>query len=113
VQQEQLELTTTSMEDLKSQRDQWQKQAQQVLITSQYSQKQAEEYKTELKTREEAARRRRKKREEMMAERAANKNHNLRENSQEAERKLTEENQSASLLDVQGLWKKIKGDKAA
>ena len=45
--------------DLKAQRDQWQKQAQQVLITSQFSQKQAEDLKAEIKEREARARARR------------------------------------------------------
>lgn len=36
------------IEDMKGQRDQWQKQAQQGLITSQHSQKQADELKAEL-----------------------------------------------------------------
>ena len=39
--EEQLDMAKTQIEDLKEQRDQWQKQASQVLITSQYSQKQA------------------------------------------------------------------------
>ena len=109
--EDQLELTTTSMEDLRAQRDEWQKQAQQVLITSQYSQKQAEEYKGELKTREEAARKRREQREKMLAERNANQNQKT--NRQQSGRRLTEENANGSILDVQGLWKKMKGGKAS
>jgi hypothetical protein len=102
--EEQLELTTNSMEDLREQRDKWQSQAQQVLITSQYSQKQAEDYKAELKTREEVARKRR---EKMIAERAAaNKN-------KATERKLTQENANQTVGGVQDLWKKIKGEKSA
>ncbi len=130
--EDQLELTTTSMEDLRSQRDQWQKQAQQVLITSQYSQKQAEEYKTELKTREETARRRRADRERQIVERQAAKqtsqtqtrthkeqvqNQSNSNGFTKPERKLTQVNvkkqELKELLDFQGLWKKIKGDKAA
>lgn len=42
----------TQLDDAKSQRDQWQKQAQQVLLTSQYSQQQAEELKEQLKERD-------------------------------------------------------------
>ena len=38
--EDQLETAQDLIEDLKAQRDQWQKQAQQVLITSQYSQQQ-------------------------------------------------------------------------
>ena len=127
--EDQLELTTTSMEDLRGQRDQWQKQAQQVLITSQYSQKQADEYKTELKTREEKARKRRAEREKSISERMTKmqgQNENARGaqsqrktthrlGGQEQGRRLSEENMTAQnkLLDFQGLWKKIKGDKAA
>jgi len=57
--EDQLETTKDQLDDLKGQRDQWQKQAQQVLLTSQYSQKQAEEYKAELKKREDVAKQRR------------------------------------------------------
>ncbi len=46
--EEQLDGAREQIDDLKDQRDQWQKQAQQVLLTSQYSQKQAEELKAEL-----------------------------------------------------------------
>lgn len=160
--EDKLEVTHTSMEDLRAQRDQWQKQAQQVLITSQYSQKQAEEYKTELKTREDAARKRREQRDKTIsdrmnnlqgqnenssseakrssngsrvltqqerqqrqaAQRAAQNNQPTKQQAtqrpggQERGRKLTEENATKGkdlkeLLDFQGLWKKIKGDKAA
>jgi hypothetical protein len=52
--QEQLEIAQQQIEDLKVQRDLWQKQAQQILITSQYSQKQSEERIAELREREEA-----------------------------------------------------------
>lgn len=57
--EDQLEASREHIEDLKEQRDQWQKQAQQVLITSQYSQKQAEELKEELKERDRRAQMRR------------------------------------------------------
>lgn len=57
--EDQLEVSREHIEDLKEQRDQWQKQAQQVLITSQYSQKQAEELKEELKERDRRAHMRR------------------------------------------------------
>ncbi len=55
----QLESAQGLIEDLKIQRDQWQRQAQQVLLTSQYSQKQAEEYKEKLEELDRAARQRR------------------------------------------------------
>jgi hypothetical protein len=53
--EDQLDSANDQIDDLKGQRDQWQKQAQQVLITSQYSQKQAEELKEELKERDRRA----------------------------------------------------------
>jgi len=52
--QEQLEAAQDQIEDLKIQRDLWQKQAQQILITSQYSQKQSEERIAEMQAREAA-----------------------------------------------------------
>ena len=119
----QLETAETTVDDLRSQRDQWQKQAQQVLITSQYSQKQAEEYKSELRTREETARRRRAERERAMIEKqAAARNHkeqvqNRSNNNEKAGKKLTQANVKKQdlkeILDFQGLWKKIKGDNKA
>lgn len=54
--EDQLETANAHIEDLKGQRNQWQKQASQVLITSEYSQKQAEELKAELRAREERSR---------------------------------------------------------
>ena len=54
---EQLEAAREQINDLKAQRDQWQKQAQQVLLTSQVSQKQAEERINELREREESRQR--------------------------------------------------------
>ena len=55
----QLDSAEDRVEDLKNQRDQWQKQATQVVLTSQYSQKQAEELADQLKERERRARERR------------------------------------------------------
>lgn len=127
--EDQLENVNTNLDDMRAQRDQWQKQAQQVLITSQYSQRQAEEYKAELKSREESARKRR---EQMMAERMQRMNsHNQNEErprttqqqgqrvqghaqrtvKENAARKAEEEQSSA--FDFQGLWQKIRGGKAA
>ncbi len=91
----QLEAANTQIDDLKSQRDQWQKQASQVLITSQYSQKQAEELREEIRAREariiEAKARRQKKLEDKMGS-------------------MQGENQNSSSESgmVQDLWKKIK-----
>lgn len=55
--QDQADAAARQIEDLKVQRDLWQKQAQQILITSQYSQKQAEERITEMQAKEEARQR--------------------------------------------------------
>lgn len=124
------------IEDLKNQRDQWQKQAQQVLITSQYSQREAEALKQEMKERE---RKYEEKRQQFLArkeaEAAARKaakaeNENSSGNAppkkgalaksyqeirQEAEAEESQEPgggeaapASSSRLDVQGLWNRIK-----
>jgi predicted nucleic acid-binding Zn-ribbon protein len=50
--EDQLHTSQQQIEDMREQRDLWQKQAQQILLTSQYSQKQAEDLKSELKERE-------------------------------------------------------------
>ncbi len=55
----QLSTAEERIDDLCDQRDKWEKQASQVLITSQYSQKQAEELRAQIKDREERARQRR------------------------------------------------------
>jgi hypothetical protein len=52
--EDQLETAHNQIDDLKAQRDSWQKQAQQVLLTSEYSQKQAEDRIAELQKREDA-----------------------------------------------------------
>ena len=111
--EEQLEVATNTIEDMKSQRDQWQKQAQQVLITSQYSQKQAEDYKTELKTREEKARKRR---EQMLAEKmkrmqGQNENSSDTNGTAKTTAMSQKEEEKAASFDIQGLWQKIRGEK--
>jgi len=95
-----VENAEVQVEDLKAQRDQWQKQAQQVLITSQYSQKQAEEFKAELKTREERARKRR---EEMMAKKMQ------KIKAENENTPIAKEEEKSSAFDFQGMWQKIKG----
>ncbi len=99
--EEQLDVAKEQIEDLKEQRDQWQKQAQQTLITSQYSQKQAEDLKEEIKERERRARMRR---QQQMEQRMKN------------VKKMKGDNQNASPagqegrgFDIQGLWHKIRG----
>ncbi len=54
--EEQLETSNARINELIEQRDQWQSQASQVLLTSQHSQKQADEYKAELREWENKAR---------------------------------------------------------
>lgn len=100
----QLETAQDQVEDLKAQRDQWQKQAQQVLITSQYSQKQAEEFKAELKSREERAKKRREQRIAQQMQKMRGENEN---------QPATEEKAKDSAFDFQGLWSKIKGNSKA
>jgi hypothetical protein len=57
--EDKLHMTEEQLDDLRAQRDQWQKQAAQMLITSQYSQKQAEDMREELKDRERKTKERR------------------------------------------------------
>lgn len=79
--EDQLETAQSQIEDLKGQRDQWQKQASQVLLTSEYSQRQAEELKEQIRLRDERMRIARERREKAkLAERM---------------RKLQPENQNA------------------
>ncbi len=81
----QLQTAETQVDDLKAQRDQWQKQASQVLITSQYSQKQAEELAEQLKERERKARERRERMEQQKLEDKMKKFKAGNENSEEQE----------------------------
>ena len=52
--EDKLDLAEDQINDLKAQRDQWQKQAQQVLLTSQNSQKQSDDRIAEMQRREDA-----------------------------------------------------------
>lgn len=52
--EEQLDVANDQINDLKVQRDMWQKQAQQVLLTSQHAQQQSDERIAEMQKREEA-----------------------------------------------------------
>jgi len=52
--EDQLDISNQTIEDIKIQRDSWQKQAQQVLLTSQHSQKQSDDRIAEMREREEA-----------------------------------------------------------
>lgn len=93
----QLDATERQVEDLKAQRDQWQKQASQVLLTSQYSQKQAEELAEQLKAREQRARERREKMEQQKLEERMKKFKAGNENAESEGNAFT------------GLWKRVKG----
>lgn len=101
--EEQLEITREQLEDMRGQRDLWQKQSQQILITSQYSQKQAEELKEELRNREERARMAKQKALEDRMKRMQGHNENSAVAGQPA----------SSGVDFQGLWNKIRGKSAA
>jgi hypothetical protein len=117
--EDQLDLVTDQVEDLKTQRDQWQKQAQQVLITSQYSQKQAEELKAELqeKNRKEEMRRAYIEK-QRRAQQSGNKTMStIAPSSAAPERKqpnIELQRLNASItavknIDIQNLWKKVRG----
>lgn len=119
--EEQLDTAREQLADLKEQRDLWQKQAQQVLLTSQYSQKQAEELKEEL---EERKRREAERRQQVIEQRmkklsGAHQNQNRQDTSaihattEEAshseETDLQEESRGKELLsDLRDLWQKIR-----
>ena len=103
--EEQLEITREQLEDMRGQRDLWQKQSQQILITSQYSQKQAEELKEELRQREERTRQQKQKFLEDRMKRMQGENQNKPAGQQAAA-------PAAKGMDFQGLWKKIKGNAA-
>lgn len=92
----QLESTEDQLEDAKAQRDQWQKQASQVLLTSQYSVQQAEELKAELTERDRRAKMRRQ-------QQMANANKPGTKKAAVAEKK--------SGFDFGGMWQKIRGEK--
>ncbi len=98
--EEQLGAAQEQIEDLKEQRDRWQKQAAQVLITSQYSQKQAEELREEIKLREQKMQVKRQQRldEKMARLKAQNENAN----------NAAADNQGSNF---QGFWKKVKGQR--
>lgn len=99
--EDQLEMVREQYEDMRGQRDLWQKQSQQVLITSQYSQRQAEELKEELRQREERARQAKQKVLEDRMKRMQGQNENAQAQT------------GAADSGFQGIWKKIRGGKAA
>jgi len=104
--EDQLDLTKDQLEDTKTQRDQWQKQAQQVLLTSQYSQKQAEDLKAELVERDRRAKMRRQHEIETKMKRLKGLNENAG-----TVKSATPETGTKPAFDIQGLWQKIRGEK--
>lgn len=96
--EEQLEVAEVQIDDLKGQRDQWQKQASQVLITSQYSQKQAEELREELKERDRKAQERRQQKLEQQMQK-------LRPDNENAQDQAEAESDSSKF---KGLWKRVR-----
>lgn len=87
--EDQLHITQTQLEDTKEQRDQWHKQAQQVLITSQQSQKAADELKQELRERDAREKQIRQKQMEMRM------------------KKLHAQNQNEKAAAQSGFWNKL------
>ncbi len=100
--EDQLESANTQIDDLKAQRDQWQKQASQVLLTSQYSQKQAEELSAQLKERERRARERREKILQKRLDGQVQKLHPHNQNN-------AQDTEATDSFSFNGLWKKVKG----
>ncbi len=115
----QVESAQGQIEDLKVQRDQWQRQAQQVLLTSQYSQKQAEEYKEKLEEHDRAARQRR----QQMLEQQQRRQNAAAAPAQTANGngavKTVNENRKVGPMEkqrrssIQGLWGKLRKPAAA
>jgi len=97
--QDQLDTANQQIEDLKDQRDRWQRQADQVLLTSQHSQKQADDLRAELKSREMKARQRRQK---MLEQRMS------KMQAQNENRTAISEPKSGSAFNFQGLFKKAR-----
>lgn len=93
--EDKLEAAEMQIEDLKGQRDKWQKQADQVLITSQYSQKQAEEMREEIRMRDERVKK----------AKAAQRRKEL----EQQVKRLKPENENAEGFKVTDLWKKMRG----
>jgi hypothetical protein len=92
----QLDAAREQITDLKVQRDLWQKQAQQVLLSNQYTQKQAEDLKEELKERERRAKARRQ-----------------QEITQRMQLQGGNQNTPGAVAGIPGLWLKIRGKRAA
>lgn len=114
--EEQLDSAKEQIADLKEQRDLWQKQAQQVLLTSQYSQKQAEELKEELEERKRREAERRQQVMEARMKKVSGTPHNQNrpvslpsERSSDAEESDSRDEESSGLaFDIKDLWRRIR-----
>lgn len=91
--EDKLDEARAQIEDLRQQRDQWQKQASQMLLTSRHSQEQADQLRKEIKEREQRARQRRQRQLEQKMQ------------SMQAE---NENSQSEDGFTFKGFWKKVK-----
>lgn len=114
--EQQLSSSQENVGDLKDQRDKWEKQASQVLITSQYSQRQAEELRAQIKEREERARQRRLNNAKMQNAQAKGARSRKTSNSDlkqldEKMKRLKAENENATSRtgSVFSFWKRAKG----
>lgn len=111
--EDKLHAAEEQIEDLKGQRDKWQKQADQVLITSQFSQKQAEDLQEQIKDRERKAqeRRQRKMDEHMQRLNANNQNSNRpTERVLQTDKNMADKNMAGSAVEkLQGYIKKVSG----
>jgi vacuolar-type H+-ATPase subunit I/STV1 len=103
--EEKNDMLQSQIDDTKDQRDQWQKQAQQTLLTSEYSQRQAEEFREEIKEQKKAEEMRRR---QAMERRQAmqNKVQTIKTSNQN---KGSEGSEEAKNFDIQKLWSKIRG----
>lgn len=112
--EQQLSTADERIDDLQDQRNKWEKQASQMVITSQYSQKQAEELRGQMKEREDRARQRR-----MQNAKVQNaQNANVKpasERAKELEKQIHDmnaQNENASAEDTGSVfrfWKRAKG----
>ncbi len=111
--EQQLDAANERIDDLMDQRDKWEKQASQVLITSQYTQKQAEELRAQIKEREERARQRRMQNAKMQnAQKSAmsKPSEDTARHLDERMRRLKAENENATETgSVFRFWKKARG----
>ena len=85
--EEKVESLENQLTDMRGQRDQWQKQAHQVLLTTEYTQKQAEEYKEKLEERDKKEEARRKQALEAKMKKLKGDNQNSRPSSQKQQDK--------------------------